>query len=127
MKLNQHEIDSLSKLEPFDRYQYFIKRVADNQFFYVLKNNADFALSSIEDYTLFAVWPFEDYANLCKINEWNEYTAFKVDFEKFDEMLAPIILEQNYLINVFPIDNKTGFIVNLDEFIRDLNTELEQY
>jgi hypothetical protein len=32
----------------------------------------------------------------------------------------------NFLINVFPIYERTGFVVNLDEFTRDLNEELEK-
>ncbi len=37
------------------------------------------------------------------------------------------IIENEYLINVFPIGNKTGFVVNINEFIKDLNDELEWY
>ena len=37
-----------------------------------------------------------------------------------------IIRENDFLINVFPT-NKTGFVVTLDEFIRDLKDELKNY
>jgi len=36
-------------------------------------------------------------------------------------------LENNYLINVFPMNNKTGFVVSLEEFERDLSEELKNY
>ena len=47
--------------------------------------------------------------------------------DDFEDKIIAIIEEENYLINVFPVNNKTGFVVTLQELIRDLNDELEQY
>ena len=38
-----------------------------------------------------------------------------------------LISNENYLLNVFPVGLKTGFIVDLEEFIRDLKYELDKY
>ncbi|MES2587461.1 MAG: DUF2750 domain-containing protein [Bacteroidota bacterium] len=128
MQINQKEIDSVIKLEPIKRYHHFLKRVADNETMFLLcKNRNDFALTSIDNYTLFSIWPFEEYANLCKVDEWIEYKTIKISIEDFEEIIKPLIIQNNYLINIFPINNSTGFVVDLNEFIQDLNEELEQY
>ena len=41
--------------------------------------------------------------------------------------MVDFINENNFLMNIFPINNKTVFVVSLDEFIRDLNIELERF
>ncbi|WP_343642344.1 hypothetical protein [Chryseobacterium sp.] len=42
------------------------------------------------------------------------------------ENLFDIINSENYLINVFPINGKSGFVVNLEKFDRDLQEELDK-
>jgi hypothetical protein len=39
MVLNQQEIKDVSALEPLKRYQYFLKKVADDEKLYTLKND----------------------------------------------------------------------------------------
>lgn len=37
-----------------------------------------------------------------------------------------IINTENYLINVFPVNGRSGFVVSLEEFDRDLQEELDK-
>lgn len=44
--MNKKEIENVIALEPLQRYKYFIKKVADWEFFYTLVyNNNEYALS----------------------------------------------------------------------------------
>ncbi len=62
MGLNSKEIESVSKLKPFKRYKYFMKKVADfEELWTVIDNNGDIGLSDIDNNTLFPVWPKEPY------------------------------------------------------------------
>ncbi|WP_299111925.1 DUF2750 domain-containing protein [uncultured Winogradskyella sp.] len=105
-----------------------MKKVADfEELWTVVDNNGDIGLSDIDDKTLIPMWPKEAYIKSCLEGNWKNHIPFKITLDDFEETIIAFISENNYLINVFPVDEKTGFIVNLNEFIRDLNEELEWY
>ncbi len=54
------------------------------------------------------------------------YLTKEFHLDDFKNNVTPTIEEFGYLINVFPIYETTGFIVDLNEFTRDLNEELEK-
>lgn len=128
MSLHPKEIENVSRLKPFDRYQYFIRKVADfEEFWTIVDEKGDFALSKIDKSTLVSFWTAEEFAQINLDDGWANCVPFKLDLDNFEEAIIPMIEENNYLINVFPANGKSGFVVNLDEFLRDLNNELEQY
>lgn len=128
MKISQKGIENICKLTPFDRYCYFIKRVADFETMYTLVNEVgDLALSEIEDKFLLPFWSAQAYAELNIADEWQKYTVKKVTLEEFENNYIDMIVGNNYLINIFPINNKTGFVVDVNEFARDLSDEMQKY
>ncbi|AQY22605.1 DUF2750 domain-containing protein [Riemerella anatipestifer] len=125
--MNQKEIESVVLLEPFERYKYFIKKVADWEIFFTLLNeDGNYALSKLDNYELFPLWSAREFAELCKINGWEKYSIKELSLDDLENEIIDFIIEGSYLINVFPIYDKTGFVVNLQEFTRDLNDELEK-
>lgn len=128
MKLHPKEKENILKLKPFDRYKYFMRKVADfEELWTVVDGYGDIGLSEIENETLISMWPKEPFIESCLSGKWENHSPFKLTLDDLEESVIPLISENNYLINVFPKDNKTGFVVNLNEFIRDLNEELENY
>lgn len=128
MKINEQEIFSVSNLKPYDRYKYFIKKVADGEIFFALKNESQkFVFSTLENETLFPVWSAKEFANLCLVEDWKDYNIVKISLDDFENSIVDFLEEKSILLNVFPVSNRTGFVVNLNEFIRDLNQELENY
>ncbi|WP_333576933.1 DUF2750 domain-containing protein [Sphingobacterium sp.] len=126
--LSEKEIESVVKLTPFDRYKYFLKRVADTERMYTLVNgNNEYALSEVEGDFFFSIWPFSEYALLSAVKEWSDYSPKEITLDEFEEDMINLIEQNNYLINVFSIDAKAGFVVNLMEFARDLSDELKKY
>ncbi|MFD0863711.1 DUF2750 domain-containing protein [Sungkyunkwania multivorans] len=128
MKLNAKEIESVSNLEPFKRYQYLIKKVADlEEVWTLVDKNGDIALSDIDDHTLISFWTAEAFIKSNLEEGWKDCIPFKLSLDNLEDSLIPLIIENEYLINVFPVNGKAGFVVDINEFIRDLNDELEQY
>ena len=122
------EIETVSNLETFKRYNYFIKKIADFEILYSLKSlEGNFAISETDNEYMFPVWSHEEFAKLNLNKEWGNFEICEISLEELEKEIFPFILENNYLINVFPINNKTGFVVNLEEFKRDLSIELENY
>ncbi|MDF7822270.1 DUF2750 domain-containing protein [Runella sp. MFBS21] len=128
MKVTPKEIESVSNLSSFDRYKYFIKRVADFEVMYALVDErGSFAISEIEDNIMLSFWSAQEFAAINAVNEWQGYEVKKLTLEEFENEVIDIIAEKNYLLNIFPINNKTGFVVNIDEFARDLASEMKKY
>lgn len=128
MKISKNQLESVIKLDPFKRYQYFIKRIADSEKIFVLKDkHGALALSEIEGNILLPLWSNSEYVEICKVEDWKDYKIVEIKFNVLQNEIFPLIEKENYLINVFPLQNVTGFIVNLEEFTRDLQQELKKY
>ncbi len=128
MTLNKMEIENVSKLDTFKRYKYFIKKVADfEELWTLIDENSDFALSEIDNHFFISFWTAEEFIKSNLDNGWKNHTPLKMSLNYFEENVMPVIQENNYLINVFPVNGKSGFVVSINEFVRDLNEELENY
>ena len=126
--MNINEINTVIALNPQDRYKYFIKRVADNEIFFTLTtHDGGYALSELDGQKLFPMWSAKDYAELCKINGWEDYLIKQFDLDDLENEIIDFIADENCLINVFPVSDRTGFVVSLQEFSRDLGDELSNY
>ena len=78
MTLNEQEVKSVSKLPPYKRYKYFIKRVADfEEFWTIIDKNKDIALSHIDNKMLVSFWTAPDFIKSNLNEEWKEYTLLK--------------------------------------------------
>lgn len=125
--MNQKEIENVISLEPFERYKYFIKKIADWEIFFTLLNEkGGYALSELDEYNLLPLWSAKEYAELCKTDGWENYTTKELSLEDLENEIAKFVTDTNCLINVFPVYDKTGFVVDLEEFTNDLNEELEK-
>lgn len=126
--LNKKGIEKISNLEPIKRYKYFIKKIADLEEIWILINkNQDLAISNVENNTLIPLWSASEFVDSCLNGIWGNYLPLKLTLDNFGDNIVPLIKEKNYLIDVFPVKNKSGFIVSLEEFIIDLNEELTKY
>lgn len=127
MIVSEKEIENVSKLEPFQRYEYFIKRVADSEKLYSLKNEENWAIAEVDQYKLFSLWPARQFAEKQIIEGWSNYQVAEIGLVNFNDEIGPMIKEKGFLLNVFSVGNQSGFVVELEEFLRDLNEELEKY
>lgn len=125
--MNQKEIDNVILLQPFERYQYTINKVADwEELFTLVDENNDYVLSELDEHKLFPIWSAKEFAELCKTNGWESYEIKKLSLDDLENEIINFITEKKCLINVFPVNENTGFVVSLKEFIRDLNEELDK-
>lgn len=128
MKISQKQIESVSSLPAFKRYEHFIKRVADFELMYTLcDDRGNFAIADLEKKELLSFWPAKEYAELNAVGEWSVYQVQEISVEDFEDRIINFIVSQNYLLNIFPANGRTGFVVSLEEFVRDLSSEMEKY
>lgn len=61
------------------------------------------------------------------ISGWQDTRIKKLDLDDLENEIIDFIADSSYLINVFPVYDRTGFVVTLNEFAKDLNEELKNY
>ena len=126
-KMNQKEIENILKLEPFKRYEYFIKKAADfEQLWTIIDQDGNYVISGIDEFSLISFWPAEEFVTLYLEKEWEDCKPIKLTLDDLKGDVFEIINTENYLINVFPVNGRSGFVVSLEEFDRDLQEELDK-
>lgn len=128
MKISEKEIIAVCQLDAFERYQYFIKRVADSEKMYSLIDNEGFwAMADIEDKTVISLWPAPEYALINAIDDWDGFLVKEIIIKEFEDDFINCIEKNNWLINIFSFKEKAGLVVDISEFARDLSEEIKKY
>ena len=105
-----------------------MKKIADWEVFYtLLDEDGNYILSELDGNKLFPLWSAKEYAELCLINGWENYTIKEFNLDDLENEIIDFIADENCLINVFPVEDRTGFVVSLKEFSQDLGEELKNY
>jgi hypothetical protein len=128
MTISDKELNSVLSLEPFKRYQYLLKRIADTENVYTIESpEGNWASSEVRGYNLYPIWSADEFASNCTVGAWSGFKVITTNIHEFIQMQLPQIEREGFLLNVFPVGDKTGFVVKTDEFIRDINEELKNY
>ena len=125
MSPDLYESDNISNKSPKLRYAYFLQKIAQSKELWTLVDSEGaFALFEVENTIVISLWSDEAYIESNLTPDWAEYIPFKLSMDALQEILIPFIRQNNYLINVFPVDSRVGHIVSLNDFIKDINREL---
>lgn len=128
MNISSKEFKAILELEPFGRYKYLIKRFADLQTIFSLENaQKEIALAKVENKMLISFWPAKEFALTLATGLWAHYSEFEISLDLFNNRFIPEIRRGGFLLNIFPVFDKVGFVVDIDEFMVDLNKELDNY
>ena len=128
VKITKKEIEATSKLEAAARYQYFIKKVADTEKMYSLVDEGgDWAIACFGEKTLFSVWSAPEFAAACAVSEWKGFSVREFNIDDFESDIFNEIDTHDHLINVFSVKGRSGFLVDYNEFARDLSDELRKH
>lgn len=127
MQISQNEINIASALEPFKRYQYFLKRVVQLKKVYTLQGQeGHWASSTIQGHKLYPLWSAGEFARNCAIDGWTGFHIIETDLDEFIKIGLPIIKQEGFLLNIFTVGKRTGFVLDADEFVRDIHDEIER-
>jgi hypothetical protein len=127
MKLNSKQISEVMALPGKDRYEHFIKVIADWQEVWGLYQNG-WALAGTDDgTTVFPLWPAQEYAQLCAANEWVGYEARAIPLNELMDELLPKLKKDGFLPGVFYTPSNKGITPSVDEFKSAIDAELENY
>jgi hypothetical protein len=122
------EVKSVLALDSAKRYGYCVKKAADEERLWSLRQEDGWALASDDaGRELVPVWPHEKFALLCANGTWAGYQAKAIDLDAWLERWIPGIEKDARLIAVFPTPQHKGMAVGPRRFEADLCEELSQY
>ena len=125
---NKKEIASVIKMDGAKRYMHFIKKVADNEIVWSLRDDEGWALSA-DDSAIEAipVWPHREYASICAAENWQGFRPEPIDLDIWLTRWIPGIDRDKRKVAVFPTPNGKGVCVNANRLSEDIRAELQNY
>lgn len=128
MKITREHMEAVSKLNADERYSYVIKRIADWEEMYTLVDDqGEIVTSEIDGKVMVPFWSAAEFASSCATGGWADAETKKITLDDFEDEILDFLDENDYLMNIFPVGDKTGFVVDLLEFSKDLSNELKNY
>jgi len=127
MKLTDKEIESVIRLDSEKRFEYAIKRIADNESLYSAKfSDGDYAIIPCNNTYLFPIWSACQYCERCI--DVNTMQCVEISLDEFVNEIIDLISSNGWKLAVFPLSNgDSGKITTLNEFCESLKSALEDY
>jgi|EndMetStandDraft_4_1072995.scaffolds.fasta_scaffold263919_1 hypothetical protein len=127
MKINPKQMEAVLALPGAQRFEHFIKVVADWQEVWGLYQDG-WALAAADDgRTVFPLWPAKEYAQLCAESEWQGHAPRSISLDEFTDVLLPKLKADGVLAGVFYTPSSKGVTPSPDELKAALDAELQKY
>lgn len=126
MDINK-KIKNVLRLSKDDRYDYFIRKVADYEEVWGLESNGWALLGDDLNNQVFPFWPEKEFAEICAIDQWTGYEAKPIELNSFLEKWIPGMEKDKILVNIFLTPDSKGKTVSPRDLGNHIEEELEQY
>ncbi len=124
--MNTREINGVLGSDIAKQYEYFIKKAADYEEVWSLKEAAGWASLELDGKCYFPVWPKKEFAQMQAAGEWDGYIAYSIDLEEFMEDWLPGFIKDGLGVTVM-WNNGSGIDLSPERLMTDIETELEKY
>lgn len=122
------EIESVEVLEASKRYDYLIKKIADQEKVWSLWQEDGWALAGDNNgREAVPIWPHEQFARLAASGSWVGYQPKVIELDAWLSRWIAGMEKDNRLVAVFPTMNDKGVFVEPAKFAIDLRSELQNY
>ena len=125
--LSEKEIQSLLILPGAKRYEYLIKKVADQAQAWSLWQNGWALACDDAGHEIVPIWPHSKYAELCATGRWAGYVPKVIDLAVFMERWISGMEKDKRQVVAFPTPSDKGIIVEPRKLESDLREEQSQY
>ena len=122
------EIEAVLSLDAMKRYQYWIKKVADQQQVWSLWHEGNWVLAGDDSGSqLVPVWPHASYASLCATGVWNGSDPKVIPLHVWLDRWIPGMEGDHRRVAVFPTPSDQGISMEPKKVEDDLRNELLNY
>ena len=123
------EVNAMLKKSGRDRYIYSVKRIADQEVAWTLKDSDGIIRTVDEDDTgYFHVWPYKEYALKCMVGEWSGFSLHRVPLNDLLNVILPNLSSEGTQVAVFKSPNDSSITcVSADDFMNNILYERSQF
>lgn len=121
------KIENIVKMTEDERYDYFIRKIADFEQVWGLNDNGWVLLGDDDGNQILPLWPEREFAELCAVDQWKNCKPESIELNNFLEKWIPGMINDKTLINIFLTPDAKGSVVSPPTLESDLQDELEQY
>lgn len=126
--IGDREFQAVIALPAPERYEHFIKRVADSMELWGLRSSEGWLLlGDDEDKEAFPVWPAERYAAAYAREQECVEEPVPIDAAVWLEEMLPQLEADGVLVAAFPVPSGGAITVTAEEHTGHLVAELEEY
>ena len=127
--LPKKEVDAMLRKTPKERYIYSVKRIAQEEEAWTLKNKDGIIATGDDDgNTFLPVWPNKEYALKCMAGEWKNCELKKLPLDNLIKEILPNLSKEGTKVSVFIVpDDPVSVTATADDFLNNLLYECSQY
>jgi hypothetical protein len=127
-EMHDREYETVLALPGERRYDYFLKRIADWQEVWSLRDEEGWALVAGDDgQELVPVWPHPRFAAGCATGAWEGYRPAVISLDHWQSRWLPGMARDGRAVAVFPTPEGKGVRVTPERLREDLDEELALY
>ena len=124
--LNQKQRVSIQALDDYQRYDYFLKKVADWEEIWSLHSDEGWIELSSEDGELcLPIWPHLDFAKEWVNGEWSDCSPKAIKLKIWIERWTAGLQVDDTMLVIFPTAKGAGIVLSPDELENDILAELD--
>lgn len=125
--LTEQEKAAVLMLPGSKRYDYFVKKVADENTIWSLWQSGWALAEDSDQRQVVPIWPHAQFAEICARGEWANYTALPIEMDAWVQRWLPGIEKDSRLLAIFPTTADRGIVVAPSKLASDLEQELSRY
>jgi hypothetical protein len=126
--MNEKEFTSVLALPPPRRYEYFVKKAADGDTMWSLRDADGWVITVDDDGRPHVpLWPHPDFAEACATAEWKGAEPVAVDVDEWVEGIAGQVERDGLAVAVFPTPEGRGVSVPPARLKADLEDEQSKF
>lgn len=125
--LKEKEKSTVSALDGPARYDYFVRRTADENRVWSLWSQGWVLAGESNGRQVVPVWPHAQFAEMCAQGVWVGHEAREIEMDAWLNRWLPGIKRDDRLIAVFPTADDKGVVVESERLAFDLANELQNY
>jgi hypothetical protein len=129
-EVSDKEFRGVTALSGPDRYSHFVRRVADFEEVWSLRNPGGWVtMGDDSGRKCVPVWPHKRYAETFIRGDWSDATAAMIELDAWMDRWLPGMTRDGLQVAVFPVEGEKeqGVVVTPARLQHDLEEELEQY
>ncbi len=126
-EMHPKHFSSVASLPPRERYDYFIKKVADWGELWGLFDNGWATLADNEEKECMPVWPHEEFARHYATGDWQRFVPRRIELQEWISKWTQRLTDDLRKVAIFPVPAGKCTTAAPDRLRHDLEEELDKF